>query len=63
VVIVLDITRARQILQSTQKIDVLLNGSPVWIEGVSDNSIAEVTALTGSRHKREVPVGMLIERI
>ena len=59
----MDCTRAREILKSKENIDVLYNGSPVWIEGISDNSVAEVTALSGSRQRKEVPVNMLIERI
>lgn len=59
----LDCARARQILTSKENIDVLYNGSPVWIEGVSDNNVAEVTALSGSRQRKEVPVNLLIEKI
>ena len=58
----MDSERARQILKSKENIDVLFNGSSVWIEGVKDSNIAEVTALTGNRQRKEVPVNMLIER-
>jgi H-type small acid-soluble spore protein len=58
----LDSTRARQILKSKENIDVLYNGSPIWIEGVSDNNAVEVTALSGSRQRMEVPVNLLIEK-
>lgn len=58
----MDNARVRQILKSKENVDVLYNGSPVWIEGVSDNNIAEVTALSGSKQRKEVPVNMLIEK-
>lgn len=58
----MDNTRARQILNSDENIDVLYHGTPVWIEGVSDNGMAEVTTFEGGRVRREVPVNMLIER-
>lgn len=59
----MDRTRAKQIIEAEQNIDVLYHGSPVWIEGVSDNNIAEVTALTGRRTRMEVPVTMLTEKL
>lgn len=59
----MDSYRAKQIIEAKEKINVVYKGSPVWIEGVSDNSIAEVTSLTGSKARIEVPVNMLEERI
>ena len=58
----MDKTRAQQIIAAKENIDVLFQGTPVWIEGVSDNSVAEVTRMTGSRLKLEVPVSKLEER-
>jgi len=62
VVIYLDVSRARQILESKENIDVLYHGAPVWIEGISDNSIAEITKLQGLKQRIEVPVNMLEEK-
>lgn len=59
----LDSSRAKQILEAKEKINVLYQGSPVWIEGISDNDIAEVTSLKGHRARIEVPVNLLEERI
>ena len=59
----MNINRARQIIESRDKIDVLYKDSPVWIEGVSENNVAEVTLLTGSRSRIEFPVNMLTERL
>lgn len=59
----MDIYRAKQIIEAKEKINVLYQGSPVWIEGVSDNNIAEVTSLKGHKARIEVPVNMLEERI
>jgi H-type small acid-soluble spore protein len=62
VVIELDSNRAKQILNGKENIDVIYQGTPVWIEGVSDNNIAEVTSLAGSKDRFEVPVSRLEER-
>lgn len=59
----MDSSRAKQIIEAKGKINVLYQGSPVWIEGVSDNNIAEVTSLKGHKARIEVPVDMLEERI
>lgn len=59
----MDRMRARQIIDAEENISVLYEGSPVWIEGVSDNNIAEVVALTGKKARIEVPVNMLEEKI
>lgn len=59
----MDITRAKQIIDAKEKINVLYQGSPVWIEGVSDNSIAQVESIEGKRARFEVPVNLLEERV
>lgn len=58
----IDNFRAKQIVNSNENINVLFEGRPVWIEGVSDNGVAEVIAMSGSRVRREVPVNRLIEK-
>lgn len=58
----MDISRAREILESKDSIDVLYHGSPVWIEGLSNNNMAEVTKLKGFKQRIEVPVNMLEEK-
>lgn len=56
----LDSNRARMIIQSPETIQVLYNGSPVWLENVKDNNTVEVTYLE-NRKRAEVPVNRLIE--
>lgn len=58
----MDVTRAQQIFNSEQTHQVLLGGSPVWIEGFSaDNQMARVRPLEGDGSIREVPVTELVE--
>jgi small acid-soluble spore protein H (minor) len=57
----LDSERAKSIIKSKDVVQVLYQGSPVWIEGVSGNDIAEVTILTGGKQRIEVPVSRLVE--
>lgn len=57
----MDSQRAKQILNQTKEnIQVLYNGSPVWIEDVKSNNIAEVKDLN-SHMKLEAPLSKLIE--
>lgn len=56
----MDITRARQILQSKDSVQVLHQGSPVWIERVMENNTAEISYFSDNR-KDTVPVYMLVE--
>lgn len=56
----MDSTRAKQILNSNETIEVLYNNSPVWIENVMDNNVARVSFLDTHR-KEEVPVYKLVE--
>lgn len=58
-VIYLNISRAREILEAKDNIVVLYHGSPVWIEGVSNNNMAEVTKLKGFKQRIEVPLNLL----
>lgn len=57
----MDSIRAKEILNQTRdNIQVLYNGSPVWIENVNSNNTAEVTDL--NNHMRlEAPVNKLVE--
>ena len=56
----LDIQRAKQILNSSEQIEVLYQGTPVWIENVKDNNKVEVSYLDTS-NSIEVPVNNLVE--
>lgn len=57
----MDTQRAKEILNQTREnIQVLYNGSPVWIENVSSNNTADVTDLN-SHMKIEAPVNKLVE--
>jgi H-type small acid-soluble spore protein len=57
----LDTKRAKEILNNTEStIEVLYNGSPVWLEDVKDNNTAVVTYIENHR-KEEVPVYKLVE--
>jgi H-type small acid-soluble spore protein len=58
---ILDSVRAKQILESTESIQVLYEGSPVWLESIGENNIATATKLDSSV-KIEVPVYMLVEK-
>jgi small acid-soluble spore protein H (minor) len=55
----LDNERARQIVESLGVIEVLYNGSPVWIENIKEN-IAEVSYID-TNNKAEVQVEKLTE--
>lgn len=57
----MDNRRAKEILnQNNENIQVLYNGSLVWIENVNGNNTAEVTDL--NTHERiEAPVNKLVE--
>ena len=56
----MDNERARQIVESLGVIEVLYNGSPVWIESIKENN-AEVSYID-TKNKAEVQVEKLIER-
>lgn len=57
--IFLDAENARRIIESKDVIDVLYNGSPVWIQDVSSKT-AKVKFLD-SNEVRDVAVGELVE--
>ncbi|KNY29174.1 H-type small acid-soluble spore protein [Pseudobacteroides cellulosolvens] len=56
----MDSIRAKEIISSGKLIQVLYQGSPVWLENVKDNNTAEVTRLD-RKDKIEVPVYLLVE--
>lgn len=56
----MDSKRAEQIMQSSETVQVLYQGSPVWIESIKDNNTAEITYIDGKR-KIEVPIYLLVE--
>lgn len=56
----MDSSRAKQILQSPDPVQVLYQGTPVWLEKVKDNNVAEVTRLD-RQDRIEVPVYLLVE--
>lgn len=56
----MDNESARRIVESLGVIEVLYNGSPVWIENVKNNNA--VVSYLDSKNKAEVPVEELIER-
>ncbi len=59
----MDLERAQQIIEVEEKIDVLLNGSPVWIESISQkDKTAKVTPLDEASAVTEVSVENLVER-
>jgi H-type small acid-soluble spore protein len=58
----MDSTRAKQILNGNSNINVTYQGTPVWIEAVSENNTAEVTQLSGNKSRMQVPVNMLEEK-
>ncbi len=56
----MDSERAKQIIKSTDMIQVLYQGTPVWLENVKENNVAEVMRLD-KKDKIEVPVYLLVE--
>jgi H-type small acid-soluble spore protein len=56
----MDSYRAKQIMDSQDTIEVLYLNSPVWIENVTENNLAQVTYLD-NKQKDEVPVYKLVE--
>lgn len=58
----MDVDRAQEIIQSKQKIDVQVDGTSVWIEGVDARSgTARVYAEGNPQDKRTVAVDELQE--
>jgi small acid-soluble spore protein, H-type len=56
----LDSERAKQIISSSDNIEVLFDGTPVWINSVDANNTAQITYLE-NHNKQVVPVYKLIE--
>ncbi len=57
----MDNIRAKQIMDSDGVIEVLYQGSPVWIENILDNNTAQISDMQ-SNQKKEVPVYTLVEK-
>jgi len=57
----MDAARAQQIIESDQVIEVLHEGSPVWIEKVMDNNMAHVSYIH-TKEEKDVPLYMLVEK-
>ena len=57
----MDSRRAKEIIQSQESIQVLYQDTPVWLESIKDNNIAEVTKLDNRQDKIQVPVYLLVE--
>lgn len=58
----MDISRASEIVNSSETIEVLHNGSPVWIESISsENNTALVKPLDGRGKIREISITELVE--
>ncbi len=60
----MDNERARQIVDSLGVIEVLYNGSPVWIENLKENTaeISYIDSNIDTKNKVQVQVDKLIER-
>lgn len=57
----MNFSRAREIFNSEKNIEVLLNGTPVWIESLNgETNSARVRPLNG-KESLEVPVAELVE--
>jgi len=57
----MDSNRAKQIMESKGVIEVLYQGTPVWIENVLDDNTVQVSNLQ-TNVKQDVPVNMLVEK-
>ncbi len=58
----MDYSRAQQILNSEDTIDVQYKGNPVWIESLSqDKGVARVKPLNRQGEVKEVSIGDLVE--
>lgn len=57
----MDSNRAKQIMESKGVIEVLYQGSPVWIENVLDDNTVQVSNIQ-TKDKQDVPVSMLVEK-
>lgn len=57
----MDSYRAKQIIDAKENINVMYQGSPVWIEDIIDINVAQVREIAGRKARIEVPVNMLEE--
>ncbi|WP_010248445.1 H-type small acid-soluble spore protein [Acetivibrio cellulolyticus] len=57
----MDSNRAKKIMESNGVIEVLYQGSPVWIENVLDNNTVQVSNIQ-TNDKKDVPAYMLVEK-
>lgn len=59
----MDIDRAREIISSTNRIDVTYNGQSVWINSINpSNGKAFVKSLNGNNEHHQVSVSELVEQ-
>lgn len=58
----MDSERAKRIIESKGVIEVLYQGSPVWIESVLKDNIVEITNIQ-TNDKYDVPANMLVEKV
>jgi len=58
----MDSERAREIMESKGVIEVLYQGSPVWIENVMKDNIVEIIDIE-TNDKHDVPANMLVEKV
>jgi H-type small acid-soluble spore protein len=56
----LDSKRVKEIINTPYKVEVLFEGTPVWLENVTDNNTAVVTYID-THSKDTVPVYKLVE--
>lgn len=56
----MDAARAKQILSSSETIQVLFQGQPVWIDALHADQFAEVSFMD-SKERRQVPINKLEE--
>ncbi|WP_227937338.1 H-type small acid-soluble spore protein [Alkalihalobacillus deserti] len=58
----MDVNRVKQILSSSAEIDVLYNGTPVWIDKLNEDGATATVHLRGSLEERsEVEISELEE--
>lgn len=56
----MDDMRAQQIMDSKDNIEVLFDGTPVWIDSIDENNTAHITYIDDHR-KQVVPLYKLVE--
>lgn len=58
----LDLRRAREIIESPNTINVSYQGSPVWLENLNDSSNAAEITLLDRNERINVPLNQLVEK-